>query len=174
MVEFQAIDKVFNPSQIGRNTNFTEVVTARKVDLFGRFVLQIGREAVATGPAEVTDLVSGAEISPGGRTIFALSSRSGKGDSNILVSVKDFPQPVHLARVGGRGSHGTRYCPIEELHPARTGSGLDRYRPAGRSAFAHLTGQGVRGFLNVNIMGLPEELKASIEKTILESEKDMF
>jgi len=32
----------------------------------------------------------------------------------------------------------------------------------------------VRGFLNVDIMGLPEELKESIEKTIRESEKDMF
>jgi hypothetical protein len=32
----------------------------------------------------------------------------------------------------------------------------------------------VRGFLNVDIMGLPEELKANIEKTIQESEKDMF
>ncbi len=32
----------------------------------------------------------------------------------------------------------------------------------------------VRGFLNVDIMGLPEELKAGIEKTIRESEKDMF
>jgi len=32
----------------------------------------------------------------------------------------------------------------------------------------------VRGFLNVDIMGLPDELKQSIEKTIRESEKDMF
>lgn len=32
----------------------------------------------------------------------------------------------------------------------------------------------VRGFLNVDIMGLPRELKESIEKTIRESEKDMF
>jgi len=32
----------------------------------------------------------------------------------------------------------------------------------------------VRGFLNVDIMGLPRELQESIEKTIRESEKDMF
>lgn len=32
----------------------------------------------------------------------------------------------------------------------------------------------VRGFLNVDIMGLPQELKDVIEKTISESEKDMF
>lgn len=32
----------------------------------------------------------------------------------------------------------------------------------------------VRGFLNVDIMGLPEELRENIEKTISENEKDMF
>ncbi len=32
----------------------------------------------------------------------------------------------------------------------------------------------VRGFLNVDIMGLPQELRDVIEKTISESEKDMF
>ncbi|MGA8279374.1 MAG: acetyl-CoA hydrolase/transferase C-terminal domain-containing protein, partial [Desulfobacterales bacterium] len=79
LVEFQAIDKVFNPSQIGRNAHFTAVIAARKVDLYGRIVLQIGKGTVATGPAEVADLVSGAEISPGGRTIFALPSRNRKG-----------------------------------------------------------------------------------------------
>jgi len=91
LVEFQAIDKVFNPSQIGRNAHFTAVVAARKVDLYGRIVLQIGKGTVATGPAEVADLVSGAEISPGGRTIFALPSRNRKSISNILISIKEFP-----------------------------------------------------------------------------------
>ena len=32
----------------------------------------------------------------------------------------------------------------------------------------------VRGFLNVDIMGLPKELKDTIDATIAESEKDMF
>ena len=91
LVEFQAIDKVFNPSQIGRNAHFTAIVAARKVDLYGRIVLQIGKGTVATGPAEVADLVSGAEISPGGRTIFALPSRNRKGTPNILISIKEFP-----------------------------------------------------------------------------------
>ncbi len=91
LVEFQAIDKVFNPSQIGRNAHFTAVIAARKVDLYGRIVLQIGKGTVATGPAEVADLVSGAEISPGGRTIFALPSRNRKGISNILISIREFP-----------------------------------------------------------------------------------
>ncbi|MFW6324681.1 MAG: SufB/SufD family protein, partial [Desulfovibrionales bacterium] len=32
----------------------------------------------------------------------------------------------------------------------------------------------VRGFLNVDIMGLPQELQETIDRTIQESEKDMF
>ena len=32
----------------------------------------------------------------------------------------------------------------------------------------------VRGFLNVDIMGLPRELKESIDQTIAENEKEMF
>ena len=32
----------------------------------------------------------------------------------------------------------------------------------------------VRGFMNVDIMGLPDELRKSIEKTIEETEADMF
>lgn len=91
LVEFQAIDKVFNPSVIGRNPQFNAVVAVRKVDLLGRIVLPIGRGTVATGPVEVADLVGGAEISPGGRTIFALTSRDREGVANILISVKDYP-----------------------------------------------------------------------------------
>jgi Fe-S cluster assembly scaffold protein SufB len=32
----------------------------------------------------------------------------------------------------------------------------------------------VRGFLNVDIMGLPDKLRKVLDKTIAESEKDMF
>jgi len=32
----------------------------------------------------------------------------------------------------------------------------------------------VRGFLNVDIMGLPKELKAEIDKVIATSEKEVF
>ncbi|MGD2097308.1 MAG: GNAT family N-acetyltransferase [Desulfobacterales bacterium] len=91
LVEFQRIDKVFNPLIIGRNPKFVTVVAARKVDLYGRIGLYTGKGNVATGPAEVMDFLSGAELSEGGRSIFALTSRDPKGRPNILSSVADLP-----------------------------------------------------------------------------------
>ena len=62
LVEFQRIDKVFNPLIIGRNPKFVTVVAARKVDLYGRIGLYVGKGNVASGPAEVMDFLSGAEL----------------------------------------------------------------------------------------------------------------
>jgi acyl-CoA hydrolase/GNAT superfamily N-acetyltransferase len=89
LVEFQGIDKVFDPGRIGRNPGFVAIVSARKVDLFGQIALQVGKGNVASGPAEILDLVAGAELSVGGRTIFALPSRNRNGQSNILVSIRN-------------------------------------------------------------------------------------
>jgi acyl-CoA hydrolase/GNAT superfamily N-acetyltransferase len=91
LVEFQRVDKVFNPLIIGRNPKFVTVVAARKVDLYGRIGLYTGKGNVATGPAEVMDFLSGAELSEGGRSIFALTSRDPKGQSNILPSIAELP-----------------------------------------------------------------------------------
>ena len=91
LVEFQRIDKVFNPLIIGRNRKFVTVVAARKVDLYGRIGLYVGKGNVASGPAEVMDFLSGAELSEGGRSIFALTSRDPKGLPNILSSIADLP-----------------------------------------------------------------------------------
>ena len=91
LVEFQRIDKVFNPLIIGRNSKFVTVVAARKVDLYGRIGLYTGKGNLATGPAEVMDFLSGAELSEGGRSIFALTSRDPKGGPNILPSIADLP-----------------------------------------------------------------------------------
>ncbi len=91
LVEFQRIDKVFNPLIIGRNPKFVTVVAARKVDLYGRIGLYTGKGTVASGPAEVMDFLSGAELSEGGRSIFALTSRDPKGLPNILPSLVDLP-----------------------------------------------------------------------------------
>lgn len=91
LVEFQRIAKVFNPTVIGRNDKFVTVVAAKKVDLRGRIGLHIGKGNVATGPAEVMDFLNGAELSEGGRSIFALRSRDPNGQSNILPSIADLP-----------------------------------------------------------------------------------
>jgi len=96
LVEFQAIDKVFDPMQIGRNSRFVALLPARKVDLSGRIALHFGRGNVAAGPGEAMDFVNGAEISQGGRTIFALPSRNKKGWANIRVSIEEYPNQFGL------------------------------------------------------------------------------
>jgi acyl-CoA hydrolase/GNAT superfamily N-acetyltransferase len=87
LVEFQGIDKVFDPVKIGSNPKFVAVFQARKVDLSGLIALNIGKGIVAAGPGEAMDFFTGAEISQGGRNIFALPSRNRKGDPNIRISV---------------------------------------------------------------------------------------
>ena len=96
LVEFQGIDKVFDPIQIGRNRRFVIVMPARKVDLSGRIAIHIGKANVIAGPGEAMDFFNGAEISPGGLTVFALPSRNREGASNIRISVEDYPNQFTL------------------------------------------------------------------------------
>ena len=91
LVEFQRISRVFNPVIIGSNPRFVTVVAARKVDLCGRVGLYSGKGNVAAGPAEVMDFLNGAELSDGGRSIFALTSRDPTAGPNILLSIADLP-----------------------------------------------------------------------------------
>ena len=97
LVDFQSIDKVFDPIQIGRNPQFLAIFPARKVDLAGNIALHIGKGSVSAGPAEAIDFVNGAELSRGGRVVFALPSRNRKGESNILLSVENFPNVFGLS-----------------------------------------------------------------------------
>lgn len=96
LVEFQGIDTVFHPVQIGRNPNFIVVIPARKVDLTGRIAMHTGTGNVAASPGEVLDFVNGAELSEGGTTIFALPSRNLRGEANIRLSVEDLPNQFNL------------------------------------------------------------------------------
>ncbi len=98
LVEFQAVDKVFSPTQIGKNPRFVAVLPARKVDLSGRIALHFGKGNVSAGPAEAIDFFQGAELSCGGRTIFALPSRNRKGEANIRASVAEFPNQFSLGQ----------------------------------------------------------------------------
>ncbi|MBU0991816.1 MAG: GNAT family N-acetyltransferase [Proteobacteria bacterium] len=91
LVEFQGIDQVFNPNRIGMNPNIVAIIHARKIDLSGRIALHTGKGNIASGPAEVIDYFSGANISEGGFAVFALPSRNLKGESNIMISVEKFP-----------------------------------------------------------------------------------
>lgn len=91
LVEFQGIDVVADPRSIGLNNNFVAIIPCRKVDLAGGIALHVGRGNVIAGPGEIQELFSGAALSHGGRTIFALPSRNLRGESNILFSAEDYP-----------------------------------------------------------------------------------
>ncbi|MFH1114245.1 MAG: GNAT family N-acetyltransferase [Pseudomonadota bacterium] len=94
MVEFQGLEQVFSPAQIGRNSRFIAVIPARKVDITGRIAFHTGKGNVSAGPGETIDFLNGAEMSPGGLTVFALPSRNLKGKCNILESLGDFPNQL--------------------------------------------------------------------------------
>lgn len=91
LVEFQGIDTVFSPLNIGRNPHAVTAFPARKVDLSGRIALHFGKGNVASAPGELVDFINGAELSPGGLIIFALPSRNRTGESNIRLSVEEYP-----------------------------------------------------------------------------------
>ncbi len=95
LVEFQGIDWVCNPTFIGRNPQFVAIYEARKVDLFGGVAFPT-RGRVASGPGEVVDFFSGAEISQDGCTMLGLPSRDEKGESNILVALMDYPNQFRM------------------------------------------------------------------------------
>ena len=107
LVEFQRIDKVFDPLIIGRNPKFVTIVAVRKVDLYGRIGLYIGKGNVASGPAEVMDFLNGAELSEGGGSIFALTSRDLNGQPNVLLSIADLPN--QLSAIESVGAVVTEY-----------------------------------------------------------------
>lgn len=95
LVEFQGVDKVFDPLQIGRNRRFMAIMPARRVDLSGRIGLHFGK-GVAAEPGEIMDFFSGAELSEGGIRIFALPSRNRAGQANIRLSIEDHPNQFSL------------------------------------------------------------------------------
>ncbi len=130
IIEFQSIQDVFSPIQIGRNRNFVAIIHARKADLHGNVALHEGKGNVATGPVEVIDFFNGAEISRGGRTIFALSSRNLANESNIRLNISNYQNRLSVkesvdlivteygvARLKGRTIRERAQALIEIAHP---------------------------------------------------------
>ena len=93
-VEFQPVDKVFDPFSIGRNPRFVAIISARHADITGRIALHTGLGNIASGPAEVLAFLNGAQISEGGSTVFGLPSRSRNGAANITVSIEGLKNRV--------------------------------------------------------------------------------
>jgi acyl-CoA hydrolase/GNAT superfamily N-acetyltransferase len=96
LVEFQNIEQVFDPTQIGRNPNFVVVEQARKVDLLGRMAFSAGKGDIISGPGQAADLFTGAEISRGGRSVMGLPSRNTKGDPNIVGMLRNLRNQFHM------------------------------------------------------------------------------
>ncbi|MBT8369440.1 MAG: GNAT family N-acetyltransferase, partial [Deltaproteobacteria bacterium] len=130
LVEFQGIDKVFAPAQIGQNPRFVALLPARKADLSGRIALHFGKGNVTAGPGDVMDLFRGAELSKGGVTIFGLPSRNLNREPNILISIEDFPNQFSIretvdmviteygvASLSGRTVRERAQALIEIAHP---------------------------------------------------------
>jgi acyl-CoA hydrolase len=90
LVEFQPLDVTQDPKNIGLNSQYIAIVPARKADLTGDVALHAGKGNVTAGPGAVQEVVTGAALSKNGRTIFALPSRSRKGEANIVLSVADY------------------------------------------------------------------------------------
>jgi acyl-CoA hydrolase/RimJ/RimL family protein N-acetyltransferase len=143
LVEFQGIERVSNPIHIGRNPGFVALIPARKVDLTGRIALHTGKGNVAAGPGEAMNLVNGAELSHGGITIFALTSRNLKGDSNIVINVEGYPNLFTLresvdmvvteygsADLNGRTIRERAQALIEIAHPDDRAELLDQAKAA--------------------------------------------
>jgi acyl-CoA hydrolase/GNAT superfamily N-acetyltransferase len=95
LVEFQSVEQVFDPIQIGRIPNFVVVNEANKVDLLGRIAFPAGKNDITSGPGKSADLFSGAEMSPGGRNIIGLPSRNTKGNPNIVVMLRSLRNQFH-------------------------------------------------------------------------------
>lgn len=130
LVEFQPVDKVFDPTEIGRHRSFVTILPARKVDLTGRVALHRGKGNVAAGPGEAIDFFNGAELSRGGQTIFGLPSRNREGEPNVILSLEgvasqfNFRESIDLvvteygvANLRGRTVRERAQALIEVAHP---------------------------------------------------------
>ncbi len=145
-VEFQPVDKVYDPIQIGGNPRFIAIIPARKVDLTGRIQLIAGKGGyVSPGAAEVMEFLMGAQLSEGGFTIFGLPSRSRDGRANFVLAIKgsrnrmDFKEAVDYvvseygaANLKGLSLRERAQALVEIAHPD------DRAELVGRARKARL------------------------------------
>ncbi len=131
MVEFQAVEKVFSPMEIGRSKQFVMILPVRQVDLAGRIALHRSTVNVSAGPGQVTDFLNGAEISRGGYTMMVLPSRNREGKANIRLNINSdaadlvsLPESVDIvvteqgvAHLRGRTLRERAQALIEIAHP---------------------------------------------------------
>ena len=96
VIEFQGIDVVGDPKIIGSNDFFTLIIPIRKVDLTGEVAMHVGMSNVAYGMGEALELLAGVGLSKNGRAICALPSRNLRNQSNIKISIDEYPNQVNI------------------------------------------------------------------------------
>lgn len=96
LVEFQSIAEICNPALIAGISNFTAVFHAKTVDLYGRISFNIGKGSLTSGPGIAADIITGADMSPGGKAIFGLPSRDPDGNSNFVSLLTDQRNQFHM------------------------------------------------------------------------------
>ncbi len=99
LIEFQPLDIVGDPKRISMNDNLVLIMPARKVDLTGDIALHSGKGELGAGPGEFQEFFRGVSLSQGGRIIFALPSRNSRGESNILISLKNVTNQISIREV---------------------------------------------------------------------------
>ncbi len=130
MVEFQTVEKVFNPMEIGRNHKFVTILPVRRLELSGRIALHRQTVSFAAGPGQIADFINGSEISRGGYTMVVLPSRNREGQPNIRLSISDsqdllsLPECIDMvvteqgiAHLRGRTMRERAQSLIEIAHP---------------------------------------------------------
>lgn len=81
-------DYVNNPAIIARNSGVTAINSALEVDLTGQVCADSIGHRIISGVGGQMDFIRGATLSPGGKAIIALTSRSKKGFPRIVSSLR--------------------------------------------------------------------------------------
>ncbi|MDF1666371.1 MAG: acetyl-CoA hydrolase/transferase C-terminal domain-containing protein [Planctomycetota bacterium] len=89
IVELQPASVVNDPYRIGRNFRMHSINTAVEVDITGQVCSESIGHMELSGVGGASETHVGAQRSEGGRGIIAMQSRTRRGDSKIVVSLKE-------------------------------------------------------------------------------------
>ena len=79
---------VNNPTIIARNPKVTAINSAVEIDLTGQVCADSVGHRIISGVGGQMDFIRGASLSPGGKPIIALSSRTKKGESRLVSALR--------------------------------------------------------------------------------------
>ncbi|HEX9081506.1 MAG TPA: acetyl-CoA hydrolase/transferase C-terminal domain-containing protein [Holophagaceae bacterium] len=130
LVAMLDIAYINNPTIIARNPKVTAINSAVEIDLTGQVCADSVGHRIISGVGGQMDFIRGASLSPGGKPIIALTSRTKKGESRIVPTLKPGSgvvttrQHVHwviteygLADLYGKTLHERARALIDIAHP---------------------------------------------------------